>query len=87
MATTEFSVVQIGTRVKVGRGPFPTDPGLVGRLGTVVESSQYYPNKVSISLDGDPEIRTFAPVELELVEGPEALPPDIEAARKRLVRP
>lgn len=87
MSITESSIVQPGTRVKVIRGPYPSDPGLVGKLGTVVESSQYYPNKLDVSLDGDPEIRTFAPAELEIVNGPDALPPDVEAARNRLARP
>lgn len=87
MATTEFSVLPHGTRVRIQRGPYPADPDLVGRMGTVVEHSQYYPNKVDITLDGGAKIRTFAPVELEVVEGPEAIPPEQEAARNRLVRP
>lgn len=87
MAVTEFSVLQVGSRVRVRRGAFPGDPSLMGRLGTVVESSQYYPQRVGVSLDGEPEIRAFSPSELEIVKGPEALPPDVQAARKRLVRP
>ena len=87
MAITENSIVQRGTRVRVIRGPFPSDPALVGQSGTVVESSQYQPNKIGVSLDGDPTIRTFAPAELEILEGPDALPPDVEAARRRLARP
>jgi hypothetical protein len=87
MAITELSVLPHGTRVKVKRGPFPADPALVGRTGMVVEHSTYYPHKVGVTLDGDPRIRTFAPTELEVLEGPEALPADREAAKKRLARP
>lgn len=87
MAITEFSVLPHGTRVRIKRGPYPTDAALLGRTGTVVEHSQYYPNKVEITLDGEAKIRTFAPVELEIVEGPEAIPPEQEAAKNRLVRP
>lgn len=87
MAITELSVLPHGTRVRIERGPFPTDPALLGQMGTVVEHSQYFPHNVSVTLDGDPRIRTFAPVELEVVEGPEAIPPDHVAAKKRLARP
>lgn len=87
MAITEFSVLPHGTRVRVKRGPFPADAALLGRAGTVVEHSQYYPTKIEVTLDGEARIRTFAPGELDVVEGPEAIPPDQEAARKRLARP
>jgi hypothetical protein len=87
MAITESSIIQPGTRVAVRRGPFPSDPALIGRRGSVVLNSQYDPHKVEVSLDGDPDIRTFAPSELELLDGPEALPGDQAAARKRLARP
>ncbi len=87
MAITELSVLPHGTRVRIQRGPLPSDPGLIGRTGAVVEHSVYTPQKVSVTLDGDPEIRAFAPVELEIVEGPEALPVDRETAKKRLSRP
>jgi hypothetical protein len=40
-----------------------------------------------VALDGDPEIRVFAPAELELLTEPELLPADHQAARKRLSRP
>ncbi len=87
MSITELSVLSQGTRVRIQRGPIPSDPGLVGRAGTVMEHSVYTPNKVSVTLDGDPEIRAFAPVELEILDGPEALPADRETAKKRLSRP
>lgn len=87
MSITEFSVLPHGARVRIKRGPFPTDAALLGRMGTVVEHSQYAPHKVGVTLDGGQTIRTFAPVELEVVEGPAAIPPEREAAKKRLVRP
>lgn len=87
MSITELSVLPRGTRVKVRRGRFPTDPAVVGREGIVVEHSQYYPHKIEVSLDGDPSIHTFAPDEVEIVSAPEALPSDKEAAKKRLARP
>jgi hypothetical protein len=87
MAITESSIIQRGTRVRIRRGALPTDPALVGREGLVVMNSQYDPRKVDVVLDGDPQIRSFTPAELELLTGAEALPPDVEAARKRLSRP
>lgn len=87
MAITEFSLIPVGARVKVRRGRYPLDPSLVGRAGTVVEASQYYAHKVSVTLDGESEIRVFAPGELEGTEAPAALPPDHREARKRLARP
>ena len=87
MAITELSTLPHGTRVRVKRGPYPTDPLLFDRLATVVEHSQYTPHQVSVSIDGDPQIHVFAPAELDVVTGPEAIPPEREAAKKRLVRP
>lgn len=87
MSITEYSVLPRGARVKVGRGRFPSNPAMLGREGTVVEHSQYYPNKISVQLDGDPELHTFAPDEVELVSAPAALPKDKADAKKRLARP
>ena len=87
MSITELSVLPHGTRIRVKRGRFPSDPSLVGREGMVVEHSQYSPHKINVSLDGDPQIHTFAPDEVELVSAPPALPEDKEAAKKRLARP
>ncbi len=87
MAITEFSVIPMGSRVKVRRGRFPMDPKLIGREGLVVENSQYYPQKVSVTLDGEDDIRVFAPGELEVVDGPPSLTADQAEARKRLARP
>lgn len=87
MSITELSVLPHGTRVKVKRGRFPSDPSLIGSTGTVVEHSVYFAHKVGVTLDGDPSIHTFAVDELEVVEGPEAMPPDRAAAKQRLARP
>jgi hypothetical protein len=87
MSITESSVIQPGSRVRVRRGTYPSDPALVGREGLVVVSSPYRAHKVEVVLDGDPEIRVFAPAELDLLEEPEMLPADHRAARKRLARP
>ncbi|HUG42548.1 MAG TPA: hypothetical protein VMM12_18940 [Longimicrobiales bacterium] len=87
MAITEFSLIPSGARVRVRRGRFPMGPSLVGRVGTVLENSPYDAQRVSVTLDGETEIRAFAPGELELVDGPSALPRDQQEARKRLARP
>lgn len=87
MSITELSVLPHGTRVKVKPGHFPSDRSLIGSTGTVVEHSVYFPHKIGVTLDGDAGIRTFAPNELEVVEGPAAIPPDRAAAKKRLARP
>lgn len=87
MSITELSVLPRGARVRIKRGRFPTNPAMVGREGVVVEHSQYFPHKISVSLDGDPKIETFAPDEVELVSAPEALPKDKAMAKKRLARP
>lgn len=87
MSITELSVLPHGTRVKVKRGQLPADPSVIGQTGVVVEHSPYYPHKINVSLDGDPEIHTFAPDEIELVSAPPALPPDKADAKKRLARP
>jgi hypothetical protein len=87
MSVTESSVIQTGTRVRVRRGDVPVDTTLPGREGVVLVHSPYSPSRVEVSLDGESEIQVFMPSELELLSGPEALPPDQQAARKRLARP
>jgi hypothetical protein len=87
MSITESSVIQPGSRVRVRRGEYPADPALVGREGVVVVNSPYQAHKVEVALDGEPEIRVFAPAELDLLSEPELLPADRQAARKRLSRP
>jgi hypothetical protein len=87
MSITESSIIQPGTRVRIRRGPFPADPGLVGRHGTVVHASPYQPHKVDVTLDGEDRIRAFAPAELDLQDRTLTLSPDQTAGLKRLARP
>lgn len=58
-----------GTRVRVQRGHFPMDPGLVGRTGLVVQVDDHRPRRFGVVLDGEEEVRDFAEDELEKVEG------------------
>lgn len=58
-----------GTRVRVRPGPFPIDPGSVGREGVVVEIDEYRPGRYGVTLDGETEIRDFAEEELEPLAG------------------
>ncbi len=75
-----------GARVKVRRGTLPMDPALIGRTGTVIVSTEYYPSRVDVSLDGTGEVRQFSPLELEVLQ-PLELPKDRQAALRRLARP
>lgn len=70
-----------GTRVQVRRSILPQDPAITGRTGVVVQASEYRPHMIAVALDGDPEIRQFAPGELEVVERL-ALPPERERAKR-----
>jgi len=70
-----------GSRVRIRRAHVPQDPALMGRLGTVVTSTEYDAHKVGVALDGEAEMRPFHPAELEPVELP-ALAPDREAAKR-----
>jgi len=80
MAVTGALIPQ-GTRVRIQRGMLPLDPAVIGRVGTVVDSSEYRAHCYGVALDGDQEVRYFAVDEVEVVEVP-ALPPDREAARQ-----
>ena len=70
-----------GTRVKVKRGSVPQDPTLTGRTGTVLVATEYRPNAIGVSLDGDPQLRYFMPDELEVTQEL-PLPPEREAAKR-----
>ena len=87
MSITERSIIPPGSRVQIARGPYPKDPGMQGRKGTVVVNSQYDPHKVEVQLDGSPEIHVFSPEELLVASSLESLPPDHVAAKKRLPYP
>ncbi|HET9986474.1 MAG TPA: hypothetical protein VFQ38_23050 [Longimicrobiales bacterium] len=84
--TVPIPLIPISARVRVRRGPFPTDPALLGLTGTVVESSEYAPNVYGVTLDGESLVRVFAPEELELA-APLPLPPEREAAKRRRALP
>jgi hypothetical protein len=76
-----------GTRVKVKTGPFPQDPALIGRNGTVVAASEYQAESLGVVLDGESVPRQFAPAELELTKETPLLPPEREAAKQRRALP
>lgn len=87
MATTETSILQQGARVRVVRGSMPLEAAVVGREGTVVDSSPYAAHRYGVVLDGEARIRYFAAEELVPAEGARLDSGDRQAARKRLVRP
>lgn len=61
MKTSRFAQ---GTRVRVQRGPFPLDPGLLGRTGLVLGTSDYAPGRYGVQLDGEARAREFREEEL-----------------------
>lgn len=80
------ALIPEGSRVRIRRGDLPLDPTAIGRMGTVVEASEYQAHRYSVILDGEQEPRVFAPSELERVED-FILPPDREAAKARRALP
>ena len=78
-----WAPVPEGSRVRIKKGVFPQDPTLLGRTGTVVNASEYQTQSVGVALDGTTEVRFFTPEEVEVTGEPAALPPDIEAAKRR----
>jgi hypothetical protein len=54
-----------GTRVRVRRGRYPIDPGVIGRTGLVVETDDYRPQRYGVVLDDETEQREFNEDELE----------------------
>jgi hypothetical protein len=85
MAITSAPISE-GTRVRIRRGVFPLDPVAIGRTGTVVDASEYRSHSYGVVLDGDEDVRFFAPPELEVVQGL-ALPPEREEAKGRRALP
>ena len=55
----------VGTRVRVKRGRFPIDSGLLDREGLVVFLDDYRPGRYGVVLDGEQDRRDFAEDELE----------------------
>ncbi len=53
-----------GARVTVTRGPFPLDPELPGRDGTVLSRDRRAPTRYAVRLDGERDVRIFDEAEL-----------------------
>lgn len=75
-----------GTRVRVVQGPFPQDPAILGRHGTVIVASEYQTQSVGVVLDDESAPRFFTRGELEVEEAPK-LPPEREVAKLRRALP
>lgn len=86
MSITELSLLQEGTRVKIRRADMPLESGIIGRTGMVVDSDPYRPHRYGVILDGEAQVRYFAPRELEHAEQP-LVTSDQAPAKKRLARP
>ena len=86
MSITAGALLPEGTRVRIRRGAMPQDARLVGRTGIVVDSSEYRANNYGVLLEGEQQMRMFAPAELDVIEAL-GLPADRQAARKRLALP
>ncbi len=88
MSTTELSILEQGTRVKVKQGSMPLETSVIGCVGMVVDSSPYHPHRYGVILDGESRVRYFAAEELEETGEPARLASeDRKAAKKRLPRP
>ena len=86
MSITAGALLPEGTRVRIRRGAMPQDARLVGRTGIVVDSSEYRANNYGVLLEGEQQMRMFAPAELDVIEAL-GLPADRQAAKKRLAVP
>ena len=86
MSITAGALMPEGTRVRIRRGAMPQDARLVGRTGIVVDSSEYRANNYGVLLEGEQQMRMFAPAELDVIEAL-GLPADRQAAKKRLALP
>jgi len=67
--TLHVAVHPQGSRVKVRRGRLPMNAALIGRTGTVVELSDYRPERYGVVLDGEEEVRDFREDELSRLDG------------------
>jgi hypothetical protein len=76
-----FAPLPAGTRVKIQSGNRPHDPTLVGRTGIVTESTDYRADRLGVVLDGESQVRMFAPGELDVTDVV-PLPPEREAAKR-----
>src|SRR5690606_28155905 len=64
MAITAGALIPQGARVRVRRANLPLDPSAIGRIGTVVDSSEYHAHCYGVILDGEEHARVFAAAEL-----------------------
>ena len=63
-----------GTRVRIGSGRFPMQPGLVGAAGTVVSLEGGGGMRYGVQLDGESRIRVFLEDELQPLPRPTGAP-------------
>ena len=63
--TLHVAIHPQGTRVRIARGRMPLDASLIGRVGAVVELSDYRPGRYGVVLDGEETIREFREDELQ----------------------
>ncbi|TVP76530.1 MAG: hypothetical protein EA352_05550 [Gemmatimonadales bacterium] len=64
----QVSIFPQGTRVRIRKGSFPMNPGLVGRVGTVLRHDpKPRPPKVFVQLDGESGVHALVDEELEMV--------------------
>jgi hypothetical protein len=82
-----YAALPEGTRVKIVSGVLPQDPALIGRMGLVLAATEYAPQSLGVTLDGESVPRYFRPEELEVVSEPPLLPPEREAAKQRRALP
>jgi hypothetical protein len=75
-----MAALPAGTRVRVQRARLPQDPQVLGRVGVVVNASEYRDQALGIVLDGESALRYFTPGELEVVTAV-PLPPEREQAK------
>lgn len=54
-----------GSRVRVKRGRFPIDAGLIGRTGLIVQTDDYRPRRYGVVLDDEDVQREFDEDEME----------------------
>ncbi len=84
--TVNIPRIPAGARVRVRRGTAPIEADLLGRSGSVIEASEYQVEKLGVVLDGEDEVRMFAPEELEVLQE-DLLPPERQQAKLRRALP
>jgi hypothetical protein len=82
----EIARLAEGTRVRVKATLIPLEPGVAGRTGTVIVTSDYATKRLGVALDGEDGIRVFMPSELDVIREV-ALAPERQAAKLRPALP